>query len=83
MIMPLGRRARIVMVDDDPGLLRLLTIRLRSEGFEVAACENAGQALASVPRFRPDVLVTDLRMKDKDGIEIGRASCRERVYVLV
>ncbi|MGE0030156.1 MAG: response regulator [Steroidobacteraceae bacterium] len=65
---PLGRRARIVLVDDDPGLLRLLTIRLRSEGFEVAACESAAQALTSVPRFQPDVLVTDLRMKDKDGI---------------
>ena len=66
----LGRRARIVLVDDDPGLLRLLTIRLRSEGFEVAACENASQALNSVPRFQPDVLVTDLRMKDKDGIAL-------------
>lgn len=64
----LGRRARIVLVDDDPGLLRLITIRLRSEGFEVAACENASQALTTVPRFLPDVLVTDLRMKDKDGI---------------
>ena len=67
---PLGRRARIVLVDDDPGLLRLLTIRLRSEGFEVAACESASQALTSVPRFQPDVLVTDLRMKDKDGIAL-------------
>ncbi len=65
---PLGRRPRIVLVDDDPGLLRLITIRLRSEGFEVAACENAAQALTTVPRFLPDVLVTDLRMKDKDGI---------------
>ena len=65
---PLGRRPRVVLVDDDPGLLRLLTIRLRSEGFEVAACESASQALTSVPRFQPDVLVTDLRMKDKDGI---------------
>ena len=64
----LGRRVRIVLVDDDPGLLRLLTIRLRSEGFEVAACESASQALTSVPRFQPDVLITDLRMKDKDGI---------------
>ncbi|MFZ2509120.1 MAG: response regulator [Steroidobacteraceae bacterium] len=67
---PLGRRPRVVLVDDDPGLLRLLTIRLRSEGFEVAACENASQAMTSVPRFQPDVLVTDLRMKDKDGIAL-------------
>ena len=67
---PLGRRPRVVLVDDDPGLLRLITIRLRSEGFEVAACENASQALTTVPRFLPDVLVTDLRMKDKDGISL-------------
>ena len=67
---PLGRRPRVVLVDDDPGLLRLLTIRLRSEGFDVAACANASQALTSVPRFKPDVLVTDLRMKDKDGIAL-------------
>lgn len=66
----LGRRPRVVLVDDDPGLLRLLTIRLRSEGFEVAACESASQALTSVPRFHPDVLITDLRMKDKDGIAL-------------
>jgi two-component system response regulator GlrR len=64
----LGRRPRVVMVDDDPGLLRLLTIRLKSEGYEVAACESAAQAMLSIPRFRPDVVVTDLRMAETDGI---------------
>lgn len=64
----LERRPRVVLVDDDPGLLRLLTIRLKSEGFEVAACESAAQALVSVKSFRPDVVVTDLRMAQMDGI---------------
>lgn len=64
----LGRRPRVALVDDDPGLLRLLTIRLKSEGFEVAACESAAQALVSVKNFRPDVIVTDLRMAQMDGI---------------
>jgi two-component system response regulator GlrR len=68
----LGRRARVVLVDDDPGLLRLLTIRLKSEGYEVAACESAVQATTSIPRFRPDVVVTDLRMADVDGIALLR-----------
>ena len=63
-----GRRKRVLLVDDDPGLLRLLTLRLKSEGYEVAACENAAQAQASLPRFKPDVVVTDLRMADVDGI---------------
>ena len=57
-----------MLVDDDPGLLRLLTIRLKSVGYEVAACESAAQARASIPRFRPDVVITDLRMAEQDGI---------------
>lgn len=68
----LGRRPRLVLVDDDPGLLRLLTIRLKSEGFEVASCESAQQAYTSIPRFQPDVVVTDLRMADVDGIGLLR-----------
>lgn len=68
----LGRRPRLVLVDDDPGLLRLLTIRLKSEGYEVAACESAAQAQKSIPRFQPDVVVTDLRMADVDGIGLLR-----------
>ena len=39
------RKARILVVDDDPGLLRLLTIRLRAENYEVEAMESAAQAL--------------------------------------
>jgi two-component system response regulator GlrR len=68
----LGRRPRVVLVDDDPGLLRLLTIRLKSEGYDVAACESASQALTSIPRFQPDVVVTDLRMAEVDGIGLLR-----------
>ena len=68
----LGRRPRVALVDDDPGLLRLLTIRLKSEGFEVAACESASQALVAVKSFRPDVVVTDLRMAQMDGIGLLR-----------
>jgi two-component system response regulator GlrR len=68
----LGRRPRVALVDDDPGLLRLLTIRLKSEGFEVAACESASQALQSVRSFHPDVVVTDLRMAQMDGIGLLR-----------
>jgi two-component system, NtrC family, response regulator GlrR len=68
----LGRRPRLILVDDDPGLLRLLTIRLKSEGYEVAACESAQQALTAIPRFQPDVVLTDLRMADVDGIALLR-----------
>jgi len=59
---------RILLVDDDPGLLRLLSIRLRAENYEVEAVESAHKALASVSRFGPDLVITDLRMDKMDGI---------------
>ena len=62
------RKARILVVDDDPGLLRLLTIRLRAENYEVEAVESAAAALAACMRFRPDLVITDLRMDQMDGI---------------
>ncbi len=62
------RKARILVVDDDPGLLRLLTIRLRAESYDVEAVESAAQALAAASRFRPDLVITDLRMDQMDGI---------------
>ncbi len=61
---------RILLVDDDPGLLRLLTIRLRAEGFEVSGVTNATEALASAATFRPDLVITDLRMDGMDGIAL-------------
>ncbi len=59
---------RILLVDDDPGLLRLLSIRLRAEGYEVEAVESAQKALGVVGRFAPDLVITDLRMDKMDGI---------------
>jgi len=56
------------VVDDDPGLLRLLTIRLRAENYEVEAVESGMAALAAAGRFRPDLVITDLRMDQMDGI---------------
>lgn len=62
------RQARILVVDDDPGLLRLLTIRLRSESYEVEPVSSAADALAAAVRFRPDLVITDLRMDKMDGM---------------
>ena len=61
-------KGRILLVDDDPGLLRLLSIRLRAEGYDVEAVESAHKALATLNRFSPDLVITDLRMDKMDGI---------------
>jgi len=61
-------KGKILLVDDDPGLLRLLSIRLRAEDYEVEAVESAHKALGVLHRFRPDLVITDLRMDKMDGI---------------
>ena len=61
-------KGRILLVDDDPGLLRLLSIRLRAEDYDVEAVESAEKALAVLHRFHPDLVITDLRMDKMDGI---------------
>jgi two-component system response regulator GlrR len=62
------REGKILLVDDDPGLLRLLSIRLRAEGYDVEAVESAHKALGALRHFSPDLVVTDLRMDKMDGI---------------
>jgi two-component system response regulator GlrR len=72
MTRPAKRTPKILVVDDDPGLLRLLTIRLRSQKYEVEPAENAAKALSIITRFRPDLVITDLRMAEMDGIALLR-----------
>ncbi len=72
MTRPRNRKdsGKILLVDDDPGLLRLLSIRLSAEGYDVEAVESGQEALLAVNRFQPDVVLTDLRMANMDGIEL-------------
>jgi two-component system response regulator GlrR len=69
----MGEQARILIVDDDVKLLRLLAIRLRREGLAIEIAESARQALAALPRFLPQVVVTDIRMGGMDGMELFHA----------
>jgi two-component system response regulator GlrR len=65
--------ARILVVDDDVKLLRLLAIRLRRAGWLIETVEDGRQALAAIPRFRPQVVVTDVRMGNMDGMALFEA----------
>jgi two-component system, NtrC family, response regulator GlrR len=61
---------RALIVDDDPNLLRLLSLRLQKEGFEVREAKSAEQALALLGAAVPDVVITDLRMSGMDGMAL-------------
>jgi two-component system, NtrC family, response regulator GlrR len=61
---------RVLLVDDDHSLLRLLSMRLSAAGYGVLAVESGEQALAHYPLFRPDLVITDLRMDGIDGMTL-------------
>ena len=63
---------RVLLVDDDESLLRLISLRLESGGFTVDAVESADIALARIATRKPDVVVTDLRMAGMDGMTLFR-----------
>ena len=63
-------KASLLLVDDDPDLLRLLAIRLKANGYGVTAVDSAQRALASIAASRPDLVLTDLRMERMDGMAL-------------
>jgi len=66
-------KGRVLVVDDDPSLAEMLTIVLRQEGFDSRVCSRGDQALAEFRDYRPDVLLLDLMLPGKDGIDV----CKE------
>lgn len=63
-------KQRILLIDDDADLLHLIDLRLKANGFEVLAVNEAAKALAQLATFRPHVVVTDLRMPGMDGMTL-------------
>lgn len=63
---------RILLVDDDPAFLRLLSIHLRCHHYEVAVAQSGEAALANLPGIRPHMVITDLRMEGMDGLTLFR-----------
>ncbi|MGA9851763.1 MAG: sigma 54-interacting transcriptional regulator [Gammaproteobacteria bacterium] len=63
-------QGRILVVDDDPGLQRLLVMRLTAAGHKVQTADSGEQALVQLPLFRPQVVITDLRMSGMDGMTL-------------
>lgn len=63
---------RLLVVDDEPNLLRAVAAVLRSEGFEVMTARNGKDALLQIAKFLPDLIVSDVRMPVMDGYTLAR-----------
>lgn len=68
--MTIRNPARLLLVDDDPGLLKLLGMRLVSEGYSVLTAESGPEALRMLGRDKVDLVVSDLRMDEMDGLQL-------------
>jgi two-component system, OmpR family, response regulator MprA len=65
-------RARVLVVDDDPPLRRMLMRSLNAEGFDVTAAADGGAALLAAERSAPDVIVLDVALPAIDGLSVCR-----------
>ena len=71
------RPAHVLVVDDDPQLVEVIRDILEDEHYSVSVAANGREALQQVYRERPDLVLTDLRMPDIDGIELLRRLRRD------
>ena len=65
-----GSGRRLLVVDDEPDIVELLSASLRYAGFDVAGATSGRQALAEVRRFSPELILLDVMMPDLDGFEV-------------
>ena len=63
---------RVLVVDDEPQIVRALSINLRARHYEVTTAASGAEALAVAARHRPDVVILDLGLPDLDGVDVVR-----------
>ncbi len=61
---------RVLLVDDDPRLLKLLSLRLKSADFQIETATSGRQALGKLEAFHPHLIITDLQMEGMDGLAL-------------
>ncbi|MEU5520786.1 response regulator [Streptomyces sp. NPDC052079] len=64
---------RVLVVDDDPAIVRALVINLKARSYEVDSAHTGAGALRTAAEHHPDVVVLDLGLPDMDGVEVIRA----------
>jgi two-component system response regulator MtrA len=69
----LATKGRVLVVDDDAALAEMLTIVLRQEGFDSRMCVRGDEAMDAFRDYKPDVVLLDVMLPGKDGIDV----CKE------
>src|SRR4051794_5296615 len=72
---------RVLVVDDEPNIVDVISMALRYQGFAVESAGNGRDALAAVGAFRPHLMVLDVMLPDMEGFEVARRLGAERAGV--
>ncbi len=81
MVSDSPERLRVLVVDDEPGIVDVVSMALRHHGFEVAAAETGTQALEQVSAWHPHAIVLDVMLPDMEGFEVARRLAVQRAGV--
>lgn len=65
-------KVKVLVVDDEPDIVDLLTYNLKKEGYDVASAEDGIKAVKVAAKFTPDVILLDIMMPNQDGVETCR-----------
>ncbi|MGD0197254.1 MAG: response regulator transcription factor [Solirubrobacteraceae bacterium] len=76
-----GEQLRVLVVDDEPNIVDVISMALRFEGFEVESAATGAEAIAAVAAHTPDVMVLDVMLPDFDGFEVARRLAGARAGV--
>lgn len=73
-------KAKILMVDDNPGNMKLLSFILGKQGYDVRVAGDAEQALSVLKEFRPRLILMDVQLPGMDGLELTRRLKADPAY---
>ncbi len=63
---------RILIIDDEPGIVEEVSSFLTEEGYEISTADTAGDGIRKFESFRPDLILLDMKLPDQSGIEVLR-----------
>ena len=72
---------RVLVVDDEPNIVEVVTMALRFQGFEVETAATGREALSAVSRFKPHLMVLDVMLPDMEGFEVASRLGAQRAGV--
>jgi len=61
---------KLLLIDDEPDILRVLSMSLKADGYDVVSASNGTEGVAVFEKEKPDIVITDIKMPGMDGIEV-------------